>query len=133
MTDQAPQPSAPQPPPEGWIASLVASAKSLTLSNVVIIFLLILALAPAYVLYRVLNDEAMLYRFLSSYKEVPNPIPGSNCAIREVSVRGGGDTYGISTNFATLGTDRWQIGVTLNHKITPQDIETYCEVLNSDY
>jgi len=123
-------PSVPPPRPEGWFAAIVETVKSLTLSNVLVIALLVVALAPAYFLWRVINDEQMLYRFLSSYREVPNPIPNSNCVLREISMRGGGDTFGIATSFASLGNDRWQIGVILHYHPTAQDIEAYCETLN---
>jgi hypothetical protein len=125
--------NAPPPPaagPEGWFATIVHAIRSLTFTNVIVIVILVIVLIPAWMIYRVLNDEQLLFRFLSSYREIPNPVLGSNCTLREVSIRGAGDTYGISTNFATLGNDRWQIGVTLGSKPSHQDIETYCEVLN---
>lgn len=123
----------PPPPPTadgGWIHGLIHSIKGLTFANALIIILLVIVAIPAYAVWRVLNDEDMLYRFLSSYREIPNSVPGSNCTLREVSVKGGTDSYGISTNFASLGNDRWQIGVTLNHKPTESEITSYCEVLN---
>jgi hypothetical protein len=125
------EPQSSPPHDGGWIHGLVNSVKGLTLTNIIVILILVVAAIPAYTLYRVLNDETMLYRFLSSYREVPNPIPDSNCTLREVSMRGGGDTWGISTNFASLGNDRWQIGVTIGHSPSTEDIETYCAVLNS--
>ena len=132
MTEQPPTPP-PQQRPDGsggWVANLIESAKGLTFSNVIIIILLIVALVPAYVAYRVLNDEQLLFRFLSSYREIPNPIPGSNCTLREVSVRGGGDQYSIGTSFASLGADRWQLGVLVSHQLSAEEIASYCETLN---
>jgi hypothetical protein len=127
MTDQPPPPSAAD---GGWVHTIAHFLKGLTLTNTLVIAMLVIVSIPAYFVWRMLNDEEMLYRFLSSYRELPNPVPGSNCSLREISVKGGGDTFGIATSFATLGSDRWQIGVVLNHAPTPQDIETYCEVLN---
>lgn len=127
MTDQPPLP--PAAGPGGWVDTVVSFLKGLTFTNVLVIVLLVVALIPAYAVWRLLNDEILLYRFLSSYREVPNPVPGSNCVLREVSMRGGGDQFAIATNFASLGTDRWQIGVILGRKPTDIEIQTYCETL----
>lgn len=125
MTEQPPPPAADG----GWLHTIIHFLKGLTLTNTIVIVILIVALIPAYFVWRLLNDEVMLYRFLSSYREVPNPVAGSNCVLREVSMRGGGDQFAIATNFATLGNDRWQIGVILGHRPTDIEIQTYCETL----
>lgn len=133
MTIQPPSTETPSPPPgnsDSWVQTIIHFLTHLKLRNVLVIGVLVVVAIPAYFVYRILNDEVMLYRFLSSYREVPNPVPGSNCVLREISMRGGGDTFGIATSFASLGNDHWQIGVILNHTPTPQDIQTYCETLN---
>ena len=121
-----------QPPAveTGRLTTVVESVKGLTFTNVAIIALLVLALAPAYIAYRLLNDENMLYRLMSTYRELPNPIPASNCTLRMASARGGNDIYNVSMSFASLGTDRWQIGVFIGHPPTPDEIESYCATLN---
>lgn len=127
MTEQSPIPPAA---PEGWVNSVLGFIKSMTFTNVVIVVILIIVLIPAYFVYRLLNDEVMLHRFLSSYEEIPNPIPGSNCTLRLVSMRGGGDIYSISTGFAFQGADRWTVGVILDRKPDNSELESYCNTLN---
>jgi hypothetical protein len=136
MTEQPPSTPGPSPPPapvedrRGWVQMILDFVKTLTFSNVVMIIILIIVLIPTYFVYRVLNDEEMLYRFLSSYKEIPNPIPGSNCTLRQVSVRGGSDNYSISTGFAFQGADRWTVGVILGREPNTSELESYCNTLN---
>jgi hypothetical protein len=121
---------APTPPQDqvGTIAGLASIVKSLSLTNVLIIALLAMIAIPTYILYRALNDESMLNKFLSRYEEVTSDkVP---CTLRIASVRGGGDIFSISTGFAYQGSDRWTVGVILeNRKPDPTEIESYCATL----
>jgi hypothetical protein len=107
----------------GWLAAI----KGLTLTNAVVIVMLVVVAAPAYVLYRALNDPAVLDRFMSSYREYP-PSP-SGCTIREVKMRGGTRAWGLSAGFAFQGTDRWAVNVVLDHAPTDAETESYCASL----
>ena len=77
----------PPHPPDGWLAAAIAAVRSLTLTNVLIIFLLLLMAAPSYFAYQLLNDPTLLDRFLSSYTEHPDD--DSGCTVRAARVRGG--------------------------------------------
>jgi hypothetical protein len=126
--DENPQNSQRDPPSGGRISSLINAVKGLTITNVIVIILLAFVLGPAYIIYRALNDEALLDRFLSHYTEVPSQ--DTNCLIREIRMRGGPDAFGIATGFAYYGSDRWQIGVVINQRPDNEDIQTYCATLN---
>lgn len=119
------------PPPvdrAGVIERLIAAVKGLTITNVLIIALLLVILAPGYVLYRAINDEQLLDRFLSTYRELPSGETG--CVVRNARVRGGADYWGISTSFAAEGQDRYLISVQLNHEPSAKEVESYCQTLN---
>ena len=112
--------------PQGWLASAAHAVRSLTLSNVLVIFLLLCMVAPAYVVWKVVNDEALLDRFLSSYSELPSD---SDCVIREARQRGEPERWSIATGFAFAGTDQWTVAVILDHAPTEGEIESYCASL----
>jgi hypothetical protein len=117
-------------PPTGRIASAANVVKSLSLSNVLVIFLLllmaVLLAGPAYVVYRALGDEKLMDRFLSSYREIPSD---TGCTIRVVAERGGPEHWSISTGFAMQGSDRWTVGVILDHAPPEEEVTSYCATL----
>jgi hypothetical protein len=119
------------PPAEervGQIGGLIKTIQSLTLTQVLIIALLVLIAIPSYIAWRVINDESMLTKFTSRYEEITSAY--MSCTLRVASVRGGGDTYSISTGLAMQGSDRWQVGVILP-RLPPQDSQiAYCATLN---
>jgi hypothetical protein len=45
-------------------------------------------------------------------------------------VRGGGDTYAISTGFAYQGSDRWTVSVLMQRRPDDSEMVSYCETLN---
>jgi hypothetical protein len=122
----AEKPEPPHKAPEGVVAAIAHFAKGLTLGNVLAIALLLVVLVPSYLLWRLLNDAPMLGRVLSSYEEIADK---SGCTIRIASVRGGGDTYAISTGFAAQGADQWVISVIMTRKLSETEIQSYCESL----
>jgi hypothetical protein len=120
----------PPPPPDrvGMISGLTDIVKGLTLGNVLIIALLVAIAIPAYILWRALNDESMLNKFLSRYEEISSDkVP---CTLRVASVRGGGDIYSLSTGFAFQGSDRYTVGVILIARPDDAELVSYCETLN---
>ena len=121
-----PQPPPEQRSPEGIVAAVAHFAKGLTLTNVLSIAALAVVLVPSYLLWRLLNDELMLGRVLSSYTEIEDK---SGCTIRIASLRGAGDTYAISTGFAAQGADQWVISVIMARTPSETDINSYCETL----
>jgi hypothetical protein len=116
-----------QPPQQGVLERAVASVKGLSLQNLLTIVVLIVVLAPTYLLWRLLNDSAMLGRVLSSYEEVTSD--KWPCTLRIASLRGAGDTYSISAGFAFQGSERWTIAVLMDRKPTDDEMHSYCETL----
>lgn len=118
--------TSPDPPPEGRVAGLLTAVRGLTVTNVLVIALLALVAAPIYLGWRMVNDPALLDRFATKYREVPND---TVCSMREIKVRGGADQWTISTGFAYFGNDKWFVSVVLNSEPTPEEIASHCEVL----
>jgi hypothetical protein len=130
---QSPMPPyGPQPPPAqdnlGVIGGLASIVKSLSLTNVLIIALLVVIGLPTYVLWRAMNDQSMLNKFLSYYEEIDSD--KVSCTLRVASQRGGESFFSISTGFAYQGNDRWTVGVILTHRPDPTELESYCATLN---
>src|SRR4030095_5553841 len=124
MSEQPPQQPSPQ---EGMIERWLVAVKNLSLKNVLVIIILVVALLPAYLLYRLSNDPAMMSKFLSYYEEISSD--KTPCTLRIASVRGGGEHYAISTGFAFEGSDRWTVGVILDRKPDDNTLESYCNTL----
>jgi hypothetical protein len=119
-----------QPPPSqepGIWQTIVRAVTSMSLTQALVIALLLAVVVPSYLLYRAVNDPAMLGRFLSSYEEISSDKVA--CVLRIASLRGGGDEYGISTGFAAQGNDRYVISVLMDRKPSEVEIQSYCEVL----
>jgi len=108
------------------VTAALTAVKGLSLSNVLIIALLAVIAVPVYIVYRALNDAAVMDRLLSSYKEIPNT---SGCTLREVKARGGPARWAISTGFAFHGADRWSINVILDQQPTTEQLVSNCETL----
>jgi hypothetical protein len=125
MTEQP-----PTPPPSssgGWFAGIIDASKSLTLTNVLVIAMLVIVAVPAYAVYQALNDPVLLDRFLSSYTEVPNK--STDCTIRKARARGGAWLWSISAGFAFQRSDRWSVSVILPAEPSADDIVSYCATL----
>jgi hypothetical protein len=121
MTDQN------QPPDGGRITGWLTAVKGLTFTNVAVIAMLGVVAVPLYATYRILNDEQLLDRLMSSYKEYP--AQESGCTLRELRPRSAAPMWTISTGFAYQGTDRWLAGVAIDHMPTKEELESYCASL----
>jgi hypothetical protein len=120
----------PPPPPDhklGLVEGAANVVKGLSLNNVLTIALLAVIAVPVYVIYRALDDDKLMDRFLSTYKEVSSQNVG--CAVRHVQARGGPEMWGISAGFSFTGTDRWFVNVVLDHAPNNEEIISYCESL----
>jgi len=116
-----------EPSRVGAAGEAVKIVQSLTLTHVLIIALLVAIAIPSYIFYRTLNDASMLNKFMSYYEEVITPhMP---CTLRIASQRGADPVYSISAGFAFQGSDRWTMGVILNHKPDESELTSYCETL----
>ena len=117
----------PPPPQDGKLLGWMTAVKGLTISNVLVIALLMVIAVPVYIVYRALNDEKIMDRLMSTYEEVGNQQSG--CAVRHVKERGGPDLWGVSSGFAFQGADRWYVNVILSHAPTTEEVYSYCESL----
>lgn len=115
------------PPPEGWLSTLLNSVKGLTLTNVLIIALLVVIAIPAYAVYTTLNDPVLLDRFLSSYSETTDS--ATDCTVRKARARGGPWHWSISAGFAMQRSDRWSVSVILPAEPSADDIAAYCATM----
>jgi hypothetical protein len=98
----------------------------MTLTQALIVVLLVVALAPVYLLWL---DPALLGRFLSSYEEQDT---GTSCVLRIASLKGGGDEYALATGLAAQGNDRYVISVLVGSKRpTEVEIQSYCATLTA--
>jgi hypothetical protein len=129
MTEPVQQQNPQNPPPEGLWQTVIHALKNMTLTNALVIVLLLAVTVPSYLLYRVINDPEMVGRFLSSYEEIISD--KVSCVLRIASLRGGGDTYGISTGFAAQGNDRYVISVLMDRKPSEVEIQSYCATLTA--
>jgi hypothetical protein len=120
-----------QPPPQqtGVVVAVLNAVKGMSLTNVLVILVLAVVLLPSYLMWRMLNDPAMLGRFLSSYEEVTSD--KWPCTLRIASLRGAGDTFSISAGFAYQGSDRWTLAVLMDRdpRLDENVMQSYCETL----
>ena len=128
-------PTEPPRPPEqvpagtvGAISSLLSAVRGLTFTNALVIVILVAAAIPAYLLFKVVNDQALLDRVMSNYEEVDLP-HSSSCTLRAAGVRGQPLTWYISSGFAYHGDDRWSLGVAVPRKPTMEQMQSYCETI----
>ena len=105
----------------------LGAVKGLSLGNVLVIALLAVIAVPVYVIYRAIDNDALMDRFLSTYEEVSSQNVG--CTLRHVQARGGPDQWGISRGFSFVGNDRWFVNVVLDHHPNSEEIISYCESL----
>src|SRR5207344_3237596 len=106
------------PPPQQdtvtTVGGMIKIIKGMTLTNVLIIALLVTIAIPTYILYRFVNDASLLNKFASFYEEISTD--KSPCTLRVASQRGAEPFFAVSTGFAYQGSDRWTISVLLGHR-----------------
>ncbi|HEY3145468.1 MAG TPA: hypothetical protein VGJ75_03910 [Dongiaceae bacterium] len=118
-----------QHPDKGMIDHAIGIVKGLTFTNVGVIALLFLMAAPAYLAWRVLNDDKLLTVIFSQYQELPLKL--SECGVRVAAPRGQKPTWFITASFVLSGEDRWYIGVNTPIEPTEARAEEYCNTLTS--
>jgi hypothetical protein len=120
------------PPPQQdtvtTVGGMIKIIKGMTLTNVLIIALLVTIAIPTYILYRFVNDASLLNKFTSFYEEISTD--KSPCTLRVASQRGAEPFFAVSTGFAYQGSDRWTISVLLGHRPDDGEVASYCETLN---
>jgi hypothetical protein len=114
----------PPAPPEGWISAV----KGMTLTNAAVILLLVTAGIPAYTIWRLLSDEALLDRFLSAYQILPT---NTACRLIKARQRGEDYTWAVTTGFAFEGQSRWTIGVITSRQPSEEEQATNCLLLQT--
>jgi hypothetical protein len=118
-----------QPPNNGGrIVGIVNAARALTLTNAAVIVILLFALVPAYVVYRLVTDPDLLDRFLSSYAAVGAEGP---CRIIKARERSEHYTWAITSGFAFEGNQRWTLGTVMTRQPTDEEIRSNCAILQA--
>ena len=125
MPGEVPPP--PPPPQNGKILSWLNAVKGLSITNVLVIAMLAVVAVPVYVIYRALDDDKLLDRFMSTYEETSSQMTG--CTLRHVQERGGPEMWGISSGFAFQGSERWFVSVVLTHAPSDDEIASFCASL----
>lgn len=115
------------PPSEGKYLGWLTAVKGLTLTNALVIVMLVVVAVPAYFVYRALNDEKLMNRFFSHYEEISGQ--QSSCTVRTAKQIGGSQFWSVSTGFAYEGSDRWTLAVLLDHNPSTEDVSSYCATL----
>ena len=124
-----PPPPPPSPPDHvGMIGGFVKILQSMTLQNVLTLALVVLIAAPSFILYQFITDASLLNKWASFYEELSSD--KVSCTLRIASQRGSDPIHSISTGFAYQGSDRYIVGVILDHRPDEGDLVSYCEVLN---
>jgi hypothetical protein len=120
-----------QPPPaqNGKLLSWLGAVKGLTVSNVLVIAMLAVVAIPVYFIWKALNDQALLDRFLSAYS-VTN-VEGLPCRVIKARERGEHYTWAVITGFAFEGDSRWSVGVTTREEPSQEAIRSDCAVLQA--
>jgi hypothetical protein len=109
------------------VAGLLTAVKGLTFTNLMMLAGIVVIAVPAYFIYSLLNDPAVMDRFLSSYSETTDAESG--CTLRKVRLRGGPWRWSIATGFAYAGSDRYSVSVILPAEPDADDIASYCATL----
>lgn len=113
----------------GMVDKTVGIIKGLNWTNVGIIAVLFVMAAPAYLAWRVINDDKLLTIIFSQYQELPLQL--SECGVRVAAPRGQKPTWFISNSFAFFSEDRWYVGVNTPIEPTAEIAEQYCKALTS--
>lgn len=116
------------PPTDGKVSGWLTAVKGLTVTNAVVIVMLATVVIPGYLVYKAVNDQRLLDRFLSDYQVIATQM--TSCALRSARQRGEAPEYFLSTGFALEGGDRYLVAVSLEREPTSEEVNSYCEVLN---
>lgn len=117
-----------EPTPGGRLGGWLTAVKGLTITNAVVILMLAIVVLPGYLLYKAVNDQRLLDRFLSDYQVLASQM--TSCTLRSARQRGEAAEYFLSTGFAFEGGDRWSVAVTIDRAPTTEEVNSYCETLN---
>ncbi len=105
----------------------VDAAKSLTLTNVLILALLLAVCFPAYVGYRAVNDERLLIHIASSYEEMRYGI--GNCSVFKAHARGDDQEFIIRYVFRMDPQGTWYIAIRSATEPTKEEAANRCKLL----
>jgi len=118
-----------EPPPYDRAGTWFDRIKGLSLTNALVIVVLMVVAIPAYLAWRILNDENLASIIFSTYEE--RMLSGTDCGLRTASTSGVAPHYFISRAFAYSGQDRWYIGVQISGKPTDIEAGEYCDILGA--
>lgn len=110
------------------IDKAIEALKGLTLTNLLVLLVLVLILAPAYLAWRVVNDPDLRNILFSSFRAIE--VEGVDCSYIKASEAGVDPHWLVAKDFAFSGRDRWFIGVNSPEEPSPAEVEAYCRTLS---
>jgi hypothetical protein len=108
------------------LQKMLDSVRTLTLSNVLVIALLVVIAIPAYIGWRVLNDPVLMGVVFSQYREYPTK---GECALIFAQPAGGTGFFAITNAFAERNNEFWSVAVRIKFHPDDEAIDKYCGTL----
>ena len=109
------------------LKSILEITKSLTLTNVLMFGLLILFSFPAYVGYRIVNDEKLMTQITSSFEEMRYGM--GDCLVYRAQQRGEMPEYLVRYNMRHDKYGVWYLAVRSQAEPTRADAAKKCEMM----
>lgn len=110
------------------VDKLLVSVKGLTLLNAVVIVMLLFAMFPAYVGWKMLNDTNLLSLVMSQYEELPSE---TDCSLAMGQASGASPTYFVRNVFQERANEVWYAAVKIKFKPDDEAMRKYCASLDT--
>lgn len=112
---------------EVMLEKILEIARSLTLTNVLILALLLIVSFPAYVGYRVLEDNGLRTLVFSDYRFIDTPL--KDCVYVHAQPALGENSYLLRYAFDTEGTYVYFTGVRMETELSVDELGKQCDKL----
>lgn len=106
---------------------ILTQVKGLTITNVIVMIMLFIVAMPAYVGWRVINDEKLMAIVFSNYQEVDVP---TACTLVVAQPAGGQRHWYIRNLFTERNREIWYAAVRLSFMPDTEAMEKYCNALD---
>lgn len=112
------------------LQKLLDAVKGLTLLNIAVLALLLFLLLPAYLAWKIMNDEMMFNAVFSAYSELDSP---TDCSLTFQQAAGGRPYYLIRQVMAVRSRETYGASVRLDWDHLPDHdaMVRYCDTLDS--
>lgn len=109
------------------IRTVVDEAKTLTLTNVLIVALLVVVSFPAYVGYRLLNDERLIIQVSSSYEDMRYGL--GDCTVYRAQEKGDKSDFIIRYTFRFDRFGSWYVAIRSQKQPSKEEARSACDIL----